>query len=216
MQQRPHQLHRRQPLLRCHLTRARRAQLGSQHVPFLTADHHVKNSSNDLPTHHLEVEVLSVRTQEIQHLRHLLRTQLQDQVLESSRIYPDLAPASVGMRWRTELGIMGHCCRNSLKATAEGVALGMDLRYVEGYAYSTRFNFALEHAWVEDADGNVFEATWPPGDDCSYLGYAFTLQEATRAYRQANAPLVHGDWERGMPFHESHRDGCRSARPHVY
>lgn len=42
------------------------------------------------------------------------------------------------------------------------------LRYFEGQANSEHLGIPLEHAWLVDAEGNVWDATWKDGDD--YFG----------------------------------------------
>lgn len=69
-----------------------------------------------------------------------------------------------------EYGEMGNCFGNA----ADLALWTPGLHYVEGLALAGAFPIPLEHAWVEDDDGNVIDNTWKPDDRdttaMTYLG----------------------------------------------
>ena len=76
--------------------------------------------------------------------------------------------------WR---GPSKACFENSAK-----LVLKMpELTYVEGYATNgVLAGYPFHHAWAEDRDGNVIDATWENPEEAGYFGVPFTAHELSR------------------------------------
>lgn len=48
-----------------------------------------------------------------------------------------------------------------------------DVFYTEGYAMDPIFPFPIQHAWLADLEGNVFDPTWEDTSDHAYFGISF-------------------------------------------
>lgn len=106
------------------------------------------------------------------------------------------------------LGVMParQCYRNAYDAIVE---YG-DYTYVEGYA-QTQF-LAVQHAWLEDRDGNIVDPTWanldlPAGFRATYAGIKFT-SDFVMARVLANGwhSMLAADWQKS---HETLQRGLK-------
>ncbi len=84
-------------------------------------------------------------------------------------------------------GNLGECHAAAVLALVAAQARGRtDLRYTEGYAIErTGMPLAIQHAWLSDGEGRVFDPTWPDHREHLYFGIPFetsfvldTLDEA--------------------------------------
>lgn len=68
-----------------------------------------------------------------------------------------------------------------------------DLTYVEGYAYPEGGVLAVHHAWLVDADGNVYDPTWGGYERGAYIGVAFSPDAVFRqaVATEADTMLTH-------------------------
>lgn len=107
-----------------------------------------------------------------------------------------------------QVATRGECFANSFRALSTAASLGLELRYVEGYAVPREFHLPFEHAWLEDTDGNVFETTWTPATDTAYAGVPFELEQLVEGLHESPQPMIFGDYMRGFRFHEAHRRCC--------
>ena len=70
-----------------------------------------------------------------------------------------------------ERGELGYCYMNAAKV-ATCSWLGDGLTYVQGVAAAGDIGIPIEHAWLEDADGTVYDNTWEQGHGVAYFGVA--------------------------------------------
>jgi hypothetical protein len=93
-------------------------------------------------------------------------------------------------------------------ATAEGLSRNHPTTYVEGFAYVPEWDLFLEHAWVEDDNGTVYETTLDMPDRVAYLGIRFDFDDVASALLQAQEPVLFGDWARNFELLRAHRGCC--------
>lgn len=117
----------------------------------------------------------------------------------------DLAPEPVR-------GPARECFTNSMRALATLLPTGADWRYCEGYAFRPKWGAPIEHAWLIDPSGRVWETTWPDVDDATYLGLPFDPWDIVEALGESQESLLFGDWSRDFQLLESHRVCCPGAR----
>lgn len=93
------------------------------------------------------------------------------------------------------------CFGNSIAFATHNETSGW--RYVEGYALAPWRQLLdvvipIHHAWVVDADGVMYEPTWPaPGQ--AYLGVEFSVERADDATWNGDASVL-DDWKRRWPL----------------
>jgi hypothetical protein len=119
-------------------------------------------------------------------------------VLDTGRLFGPVLDLPDGV----ERGPMKNCYENALTAAAnhEGDENGNPtLFYTEGYAASTRVGFPVMHAWLTDAEGNVYDPTWTEGGE--YFGIAFDNSWAIEAsIALGYYGLLANDWLSEDPF----------------
>lgn len=94
-------------------------------------------------------------------------------------------------------------------STAEGLSRNHEVIYVEGFAYNPEWDVFIEHAWVEDTAGTVYETTLDNPHRFTYLGIRFRFDDVATALLQAQEPVLFGDWARDFPVLQAHRKCCR-------
>lgn len=77
-------------------------------------------------------------------------------------------PASTQPSWLTG-GRPKACFLNS----ASYALVRSDVYYTEGYAIDPMFPLPIQHAWLADGQGNVFDPTWEHAGDHAYFGISF-------------------------------------------
>lgn len=77
-------------------------------------------------------------------------------------------PSSAHPRWL----IAGESKACFLNCTSYALTRS-DVYYTEGYAIDPMFPLPIQHAWLADGQGNVFDPTWEHAGDHAYFGISF-------------------------------------------